>query len=210
MVLVVAIGLLVFAALTTLVQTSERVQEWDSTAARWAADDMPAWLGSAAEALTHMADTTVYIATTVVIAGLLVIVRRPRLAAFIVTVTVGQWLLSNLIKHLVQRERPDLHRLVDASGYSFPSGHATAAAALFLALALVVITVRPDWHRAAVLGVGITMGVAVALTRVLVGVHWTTDVLAGLALGWSWCLVCAMVFKLVPTSTLRQAQPAAE
>ncbi len=206
---VVAVSLLVLATLTALVQTSERVRHWDATIARWAADDMPAWLGGAAEVLTHAADTNVYTAASLIVTGLLLVIRRFRLAAFIVTVTVGQWLLSNLLKNLVGRERPDLHRLVDAAGYSFPSGHATAAAALYLALALIVITLKPTWHRTVVLVVSLTMGVAVAATRVFVGVHWTTDVIGGLALGWSWCLICAMTFRVVPRPRLRRAPLAA-
>ncbi len=206
----VVFGLLSLAALMTLVLTSGSVQSTDADIARWSAEGVPSWVTSAAEVLTHLADTPVYIAIAAAVAVLLLVAKRHRLAAFVACVAVGQWLLSNLVKHLVQRERPDLDRLVDASGYSFPSGHATAAAALFLALALVVITLRPTWHRVAVLVVGISMGVAVAATRVLVGVHWTTDVLAGLALGWSWCLICAIAFGVVPASNASREQPAAE
>ena len=206
----VLFGLLCLAALMTLVLTSGRVQSTDAEVARWAAEDVPSSMTDAAQILTHLADTPVYIALAACVAVILLVAKQHRLAGFVISVAVGQWLLSSLVKHLVQRERPNLDRLVDASGYSFPSGHATAAAALFLALALVVITVRPTWHRVAVLAVGISTGVAVAATRVLVGVHWTTDVLAGLALGWSWCLICAMAFGVVPTSNVRRAQPAAE
>ncbi len=206
----VVLGLLCLAALMTLVLTSGGVQSMDAEVARWAAEEAPAPMTSAAQVLTHLADTPVYLSISAGVAVLLLVLHRRRLAGFVISVAVGQWLLSNLIKHAVQRERPDLDRLVDASGYSFPSGHATAAAALYLALALVIITVWPTANRIAVLVIGITIGMMVAATRVLVGVHWTTDVLAGLALGWTWCIVCAMAFGVVSTPSPRQAQPVAE
>lgn len=83
------------------------------------------------------------------------------------------------------------------SGFSFPSGHATAAAATYLALALVVAAVRPNWDARIAVASGVGTAIAVAATRAMLGVHWFSDVLGGLILGWAWCLVCAWLFRVV-------------
>ncbi len=147
-------------------------------------------------AITHLGDTVVVLG----ISGLALVVLlsrgRHRLAAFIVTVVLGQWALANLIKELVGRSRPDLEPLAAFSGYSFPSGHSTAAAATYLALAVVVVAVRPGRDARPLLAGGVGLAVAVAASRALLGVHWFSDVLGGLVLGWAWCLVSIWAMRL--------------
>ncbi|MGB2839930.1 MAG: hypothetical protein WBC76_08875, partial [Actinomycetes bacterium] len=108
----VVLGLLCLAALMILVLTRGGVQSMDAQVARWAAEEAPAPMTSAAQVLTHLADTPVYLSISAGVAVLLLALHRRRLAGFVISVAVGQWLLSNLIKHAVQRERPDLDRLV--------------------------------------------------------------------------------------------------
>ena len=98
----------------------------------------------------------------------------------------------NLIKLAVDRARPDIHRLSVFSGSSFPSGHSTAAAATFAALAVIVSLGAFPANRALLMGSAVSIAVAVACSRVFLGVHWFSDVVAGLALGWSWFALCAV------------------
>ncbi|MCZ3389445.1 MAG: phosphatase PAP2 family protein [Actinomycetia bacterium] len=192
----IAAALLFFATLTTLVELSPRVRAWDESIAQWAADDASPWATDLARWATHLADTNVYVALTTVVIVALLVARRSRLAGFVASVAIGQWILSNSIKHLVGRGRPQVYRLIAAAGSSFPSGHATAAASLYLALALVAAALWPRLSQVALIAAAIAIAIVVAASRVLVGVHWTTDVLAGLALGWAWCLLLAWVFRM--------------
>ena len=194
----VAVALACLVTLWLLVEASPRVRGWDAAVVRSVADDASPMVGDLARTLTHLGDRNVYMALAAIVLVVLLALRRLRLAGFLVTVVVGQWLLTNWLKALVERERPDLEQLVSASGYSFPSGHASAAAAIYLALALVIAALRPRWNLGVLVAGAIAITVVVAATRVLLGVHWTTDVLAGLAFGWAWCLLCAMVFKVRP------------
>jgi undecaprenyl-diphosphatase len=85
-------------------------------------------------------------------------------------------------------------RLVEASGFSFPSGHTAASAAVYAAIALVVGRRRSRRTKAVLAGVAGGITVAVATSRVLLGAHWLTDVIAGAALGWACFALCSIAF----------------
>ena len=123
----------------------------------------------------------------VTVAGLAYLrARNVRLPLFVLASAAGGLALDDIVKFLVNRPRPDMAPVVEALGSAFPSGHATAATALFAAVAY-VLTRRLD-RRAAVWVWAAAMfaSALVALSRVYLGVHWPTDVLAGMALGGSW------------------------
>ena len=160
--------------------------------------------------ITHLGDSvTVLTIAAVAAALLLALAKRPRWALFLVVVVVGQWALANAIKWLVGRPRPELDPLATFSGNSFPSGHTTSAAATYLALALVVSGVAVRADRRLLVAVAVGIGVAVGGSRALLGVHWFTDVVAGLLLGWTWCLVCLAVLDPDRRGSPRQSERAA-
>ena len=107
---------------------------------------------------------------------------------------VGQWLLTNGIKELLDRVRPTLNPVTETLGPSFPSGHTTAAAAFYAAAALVLGRGVGKHGRALLAGAAAGIAVAVACTRVLLDVHWLTDTVAGLFLGWAWFAICCVAF----------------
>jgi membrane-associated phospholipid phosphatase len=120
--------------------------------------------------------------------------RRAAVLGLLLLVVIGQNLITNGVKLLVQRERPPVPHLADSSGFSFPSGHSAAAAATYAAVALVLGRGRP-WRVKAMLAAGAAaVTAAVAASRVLLGVHWLTDVVGGVALGFGWFVVCAIAF----------------
>lgn len=120
--------------------------------------------------------------------------RSKEVFAFVAAVGIGELLLANTLKLLVHRDRPNVLHLVVANGYSFPSGHTTAAAATWSAVALVLGRDRPRAVRAALAGGAALIAVSVATSRALLGVHWLTDVIAGLAVGWGWFMIVAIIF----------------
>ena len=117
--------------------------------------------------------------------------RSSAVVAFLVLTVGGQFLLANVIKAMVNRPRPDFLRLTGFSGPSFPSGHAVASSACLAAFALLVGTRRSLATRATLVGLAVGLATGIACCRVMLGVHWLTDVLAGLGLGWSWFVLCA-------------------
>jgi undecaprenyl-diphosphatase len=103
-------------------------------------------------------------------------------------------LLANGIKELLDRVRPTLNPITATLGPSFPSGHATAAAAFYAAAALVLGRGVGKHGRALLAGAAAGIAVAVACSRIFLDVHWLTDTGAGLFLGWAWFAVCCIAF----------------
>jgi len=115
------------------------------------------------------------------------------------------WLAGGLnfvLKHLFHRPRPELWAAQDAHpGFGFPSWHMMAAVAVGGTLAMVVGRLYPRARRA--LGAGVVaLAVAVGVSRVYLGLHWTSDVLAGACVGWALLLVAASALEARPFQPL--------
>jgi len=101
----------------------------------------------------------------------------------------GAMLISDLVKLLTSRPRPTVEHLQAVTGSSFPSGHATQAAAFWLALALVLRAPPASrWLALVARLAAVLLALGVAWSRVYLGVHYPSDVLAGLALGGCWAV----------------------
>ena len=113
---------------------------------------------------------------------------------FIAAVMGGEELLTATVKQLADRVRPTFNPAAASLGPSFPSGHSATAAAFYATAALLLGRWRGRPTRAVLAGLAVGIAVAVATSRVLLDVHWVSDVIAGLALGWAWFSVCAIAF----------------
>jgi len=192
---IILVGTVAIGALLIMVQHNTGLAHYDLGAARWGGDH--ATPGST----RFMRDVSLFGGTPVMIGVALIAAlrqyMRTRTVAVIgllTAVVLGQVLITNLTKLFVDRARPDIHRLTGFSGSSFPSGHAATAAATFAAIALLVGRGRSRRMKAFLAAGAAFIAVAVATTRVLLGVHWLTDVVAGLAMGWAWFAVCSIAF----------------
>jgi undecaprenyl-diphosphatase len=108
--------------------------------------------------------------------------------------------------------RPAFDPAAAALGPSFPSGHSATSAAFYAAAALVLTRYARQPLRIVVIGLAVSIAVAVAASRVLLDYHWLSDVVGGLALGWGWFALCAVVFGgrlLRPTAGVDVAAAAA-
>jgi undecaprenyl-diphosphatase len=147
------------------------------------------------EDITALASTPV-VAVIAVVVGLLEWVRVPSRAipAYLLIVTIGDSVVTNAVKEIVARARPAIDPVAATLGPSFPSGHSSTAAAFYAALALLAGRRRSARARAVLAGVAVGVAVAVACSRVMLDLHWVSDVVAGLALGWGWFAVCTIAF----------------
>lgn len=146
---------------------------------------------STVRALTFLGDSSFVYPATLLVAGVLAS-RSRRVSAILFTSSVaGGGVLEVLLKLAYRRPRPDLMPpLVRVSSYSFPSGHATLATVFFGGLAAVVFHLtRRRAARAAAAGAAALIVAAVAMSRMYLGVHWLTDVTAGILIGAFWVVV---------------------
>ncbi|MGH6814660.1 MAG: phosphatase PAP2 family protein, partial [Hyphomicrobiaceae bacterium] len=154
----------------------------------------PQWLEDAMRDITALGGASVLTLVVLVVAGFLAMIRRRQSAAVMVLAILTGVLLGSLMKIGFARPRPDLvpHGTRVASA-SFPSGHATLSAVVYLTLgALLCRTQSLRSTKIYILTVAAFLTLIVGLSRVYLGVHWPTDVIAGWLLGTSWALVCWM------------------
>jgi len=121
------------------------------------------------------------------------VLSRRRAAALLVLVAVaGGMLLSTLLKLGFERPRPDLvPHAVEVYTASFPSGHAMLSAVTWLTLGALLMRVEPRRRvKAFVLAMAVLTTLLVGASRIYLGVHWPTDVLAGWCIGAAWALIC--------------------
>ena len=198
--LTAALGLVAAAALgfglvADMVASRTGLYRHDASAAAWGAENATPTSTWLLGLVTWLGATATVLAVTVAL-GLWEWLRRRRLAVlgFLLTVVAGQNLIVNAVKALAERERPPVPHLAPSSGFSFPSGHAAAAAATWAAVVLVLGRGRPRPVKAWLGAAAALLTLAVAASRVLLGVHWLTDVDVGVALGVGWFAVCSVAF----------------
>ncbi|MBU6266118.1 MAG: phosphatase PAP2 family protein [Sphingomonadales bacterium] len=155
----------------------------------------PGWLTGDAVALTRLGSPAFLWALVLASAALLACTRRVRMALFLVATTAGGLTLVSLAKLAFHRARPDVvSHLVPVQTLSFPSGHAADSAIVYCTLALLALPcLRAAAARAAAMTAALGLPVAIGLTRIYLGVHWPSDVVAGWCIGAFWALLAHAV-----------------
>jgi undecaprenyl-diphosphatase len=152
----------------------------------------PKWVEEVGRDFTSLGGVAVLTLITCIATAFFWLASMHHGAVYIAAASVTAMLLSSTLKGVFDRPRPDLvpHEAAVYSS-SFPSGHSTMAAAVYLTLALVASRFVPRRRvKALFLVAAIFVTGAVGVSRVYLGVHWPSDVLAGWAIGAAWALLC--------------------
>ncbi|MDP2801228.1 MAG: phosphatase PAP2 family protein [Phreatobacter sp.] len=155
----------------------------------------PGWLPGIMRDITALGGLAVLTLVVTVTAVYLVLVGKRAAALFVVLAVTGGTLLSHGLKMLFDRPRPDLipNAPLELTA-SFPSGHAMVSAVTYLTLGVLLTRLdAPRRIHAYFLAVAVVMTVMIGISRVYLGAHWPTDVLAGWCLGAAWALFCWLV-----------------
>jgi membrane-associated phospholipid phosphatase len=189
------IGGLLVGSLAYLMRSSERLVDVDNEVGQWGVDNATKWSTDALQIVTELGGTYFVIGALALVA-VFEYIRVPNrwVPVFLLTAVAGEIVLVNTTKGILDRVRPTFNPIAETLGPSFPSGHSGLAAAFYAAAALVLARRRSPRTRALLAGAAVAIAVAVACSRVLLGVHWMSDVMAGLAFGWAWFGICAIAF----------------
>ena len=193
---VVAIGAVVVGALALLQLRDGVVVRIDHRVAAWAHEHAGQLSTQIITRVTDLGSSPV----VPVLGIVLVLVEWRRfpnrfLVPFLLVAVLGDQLLTVTLKGAVDRARPTLNPIAASLGPSFPSGHSSTAASFYAAAALILARGRGARTRSLLAGGAVAIAAAVATSRVLLDLHWVSDVVAGVALGWACCALSAIAFR---------------
>jgi undecaprenyl-diphosphatase len=159
----------------------------------------PRWLRVAALDVTSLGSATVIGLVVAAVVGFLLIQGMYRTALFVFLASAGGWLLNSWLKTLFARPRPAVvPHLHEVMSLSFPSGHAMTSAAVYLTLGAMLMHIAAGrLTKIYCMGVAMLATLLIGSTRVYLGVHYPTDVLAGWLMGMSWALLCWLVERRI-------------
>ena len=150
------------------------------------------WLREAVGDITALGGWTVLTLFVLLVVGFLLSLRRWREALVLLVAALGGTALGQTLKGVFGRERPEESwRLVEAIHTSFPSGHAMMSAVIYLTFGALMARFA-NRTRVKIFGIvmGLVLTVLVGVSRVFLGVHWPSDVLAGWCVGAAWAMAC--------------------
>lgn len=203
--------LLVFASAWAFVEVADEVRENDTQAIdrqvilamREPADLSdpigPHWVEEIGRDFTALGGNGFLTLLTLSVVGYLYLDKKPHAAVFVVVAVGGGFLLSTLLKELFDRPRPDLvpHGSFTYTA-SFPSGHSMLSAVTYLTLGALLARLQTRRVlKAYLLGMAAVFTLLVGVSRVYLGVHWPTDVLAGWSAGAAWAILCWTVARFL-------------
>ena len=192
----------VFGALTQDVVAREESVRLDPGIERFVIDHRVAWATGSMKVITWLGSNAVLVPLVVIVGAYLILRRREwRSAAFLVAALAGANVLYRVAKSAVARPRPpsSLH-LMSVSGFSFPSGHATAVIACWGAVAIVLGAGHQTSIRVALWSSVGLVALLVGFSRIYLGLHWWTDVVGGLGLGGLWLCVLGLLRLFLGTT----------
>lgn len=152
----------------------------------------PFWMEEAVRDVTSLGGTVVLVFITLATIVYLLLAGNRQAALFVLAAIGGGQILSSALKLGVDRPRPDLvSHLVDVHTLSFPSGHAMLSAVTYLTLGALLTHILPDRvTKLYVLSLAVLLTFGVGVSRIYLGVHWPSDVLAGWCAGAAWAMLC--------------------
>lgn len=166
----------------------------------------PRWFEETVAEVTALGGFGVLALVTLLAVGYVLVRGKWGAALMLLAATLGGTAISEGLKVGFARPRPDLvAHAVDVTSMSFPSGHAMLSAVTYLTLGALLARTQPQRRvRAYVLGAAVLLTLLIGASRIYLGVHWPTDVLAGWCLGAAWALICWFAATLL---TRREKAP---
>ncbi len=168
----------------------------DTTTREWLIERRSPGLTAVMTAITTLGSSPVLVSLAFGVTVWLGVGHRRREALLVGGTTIGALVLGPLLKNVIERARPQGAHLVLVNSWAYPSGHSlTSTAVIGVLTTLAVSRMATRTARFVVVALGVVLVVAVGVSRIYLGVHWPTDVLAGWLIGSAWLVVCLIVHE---------------
>lgn len=155
----------------------------------------PWWVEELARDISALGSAVVVVILSLFVTGFLLLRRYWGRAALVTLTIVGGYLLSHTLKSTYARARPDVvPHLTEVSSASFPSGHSMVSSLVYLTLGTLLAQTTPRRReKLYILGAAVVLTVLIGVSRVALGVHYPTDVVAGWSAGTAWAMACLLI-----------------
>lgn len=173
------------------------IVQFDTTIIQFVQGAETPWLTNVMKTFTVIGSTKTVLAISAITLGLLVYFRqKPQTLLFVIVIggTVG---LNLVLKFFFQRARPDLNRLIEISGYSFPSGHTMMATSLYAILAFILWRNARTAGRVLYIFGAVFMIGMICVSRIYLGVHYPSDIVGGITSSGFWLLVATSIYAVL-------------
>ncbi|HEV7277434.1 MAG TPA: phosphatase PAP2 family protein [Devosiaceae bacterium] len=154
----------------------------------------PSWFIEAVRDLTALGSFSVLGLMVIAILGYLLLTGKRVMALLVLVSVIGGTLVSSVLKELFSRPRPSFEHAAEVFTASFPSGHALISTVTYLTLGVLLARVQASARvRVYIIAIAVLLSLVIGLSRLFLGVHYPTDVLAGWCLGAAWAGLCLAV-----------------
>ncbi|REB07982.1 PAP2 family protein [Sporosarcina sp. BI001-red] len=154
------------------------------------------WLTEVMKVFTIIGSTKTVLVISVITLGLLLYFRQKAHTILFLIVIGGTAVLNFVLKLFFHRARPDLNRLIEISGYSFPSGHTMIATSLYIILAFILWRNAKNSGRILYVICAIFMIGMICVSRIYLGVHYPSDIVGGISSSACWVLIATSVYSV--------------
>ncbi len=154
------------------------------------------WLTNVMKLFTFIGSTKAVLAISLIMLGLLLYFRQKAQTILFLIVISGTAALNLVLKLFFQRARPDFNRLIEISGYSFPSGHTMMATSLYIILAFILWRNAKNSFRVLYIIAAIFMISMIGVSRIYLGVHYPSDIAGGISASTFWLLIATSVYTI--------------
>ncbi len=150
------------------------------------------WVTNSVRDITALGSGTVIVIFTIAVLGFLLFQKEYIMAYLILGATIGGGLLGLFLKEFFGRERPDLiYHLMPETSLSFPSGHSMMSMVIYLSFAALLARIQNKRSvKIYIISIALFLSFIIGVSRIYLGVHYATDVMAGWSIGLAWAALC--------------------